>query len=576
MNRILTISALVFSLTALAQKTDSSIGSQVVNVVGTYTPTISDAFKVKETPSFEEETVSEKQPINYSITSYPVASTFVPEKGKAASVEKGKKDKFFNNYASLGFGNYGTLLGELYVTHNFDSNRYLGVFLKHHSSQGGLKDVILDDFFYDTGIDLTYAEQQKEYSWNGDIGFQNQVYNYYGLPLGIFDDATIKSIDEQQTYNSFYLGGKLTMNESFFNGAEVFYKHFSDAFHTKENRFWVKPTFDVEIAATKVKVDVVADYVGTNFDTDYSANVSERKASYFNLGIQPSFIYQKDELAVKIGVGLFYSLGKFMDDTDNKLFLYPQAQASYNVVSDLMIAYAGLEGSLQQNSYAEFVSENPFISPTQMIAPTEKQYDLYVGLKGKLANNVAYNIRGSYASEKGKPLFVINPTNADANTEGYSFGNSLSVMYDKVQTVSFFGELKTDITKTISVNLNATFNSYNTDTQEEAWHLPSIKFGAGAEAAVTDKLSINTNIYYVGERKALDFITDEVTTQLMPATVDLDGYLDVNLGINYKYNERLSLFLKGHNLADKQYERWLNYPVQGIQILAGASYKFDF
>src|SRR5690606_24874231 len=160
MNRILTITALAFSITALAQKTDSSIGSQVVNVVGTYTPTISDAFKVKETPSFDQETTSKKDTINYSITSYPVASTFVPEKGKAASVEKGKKDKFFNNYASLGFGNYGTLLGELYVTHNFDSYRYLGAFLKHHSSQGGLKDVILDDFFYDTGLDLTYAEQQ--------------------------------------------------------------------------------------------------------------------------------------------------------------------------------------------------------------------------------------------------------------------------------------------------------------------------------------------------------------------------------------------------------------------------------
>src|SRR5690606_14073 len=206
------------------------------------------------------------------------------------------------------------LQGELYVTHNFDSNRYLGAFLKHHSSQGGLKDVIPDDFFYDTGLDLTYAGQQKEYSWNGDIGFQNQVYNYYGLPLEILDEATIKIIDGQQTYISFYLCRKLTMNESIFNGAEVFYRHFSDAFNSKENRFWVKPTFDVEIAATKVKVDVVADYVGTNFDTDYFANVGEMKSSYFNLGIQPSFIYQQEDLAVKIGVGLFYSMGKFMDD----------------------------------------------------------------------------------------------------------------------------------------------------------------------------------------------------------------------------------------------------------------------
>src|SRR5690606_7690769 len=363
MNRILTITALAFSITALAQKTDSSIGSQVVNVVGTYTPTISDAFKVKETPSFDQETTSKKDTINYSITSYPVASTFVPEKGKAASVERGKKDKFFNNYASLGFGNYGTLLGELYLTHNLDQNRYLGAFIKQHSSQGGLQDVVLDDLFYDTAIDLTYSEQQKDYSWSGDIGFQNQVYNWYGLPMDIFDNETIKTIDEQQSYNSFYLGGKLSMNESIFNGAEVFYKNFSDAHNSKENRFWLKPTFDVEIADTKVKVDVVADYVGTTFEKSY-VGTREITSSYFNLGVQPSFIYQKDELAVKVGVGLFYSMGKMMDQTDNNLFLYPQVQASYNVVGDLMIAYAGLEGNLQQNSYADFVEENPFISPS--------------------------------------------------------------------------------------------------------------------------------------------------------------------------------------------------------------------
>jgi hypothetical protein len=35
-----------------AQKKDENIGTEVVNVVKPYTPTISDAFKVKETPIF--------------------------------------------------------------------------------------------------------------------------------------------------------------------------------------------------------------------------------------------------------------------------------------------------------------------------------------------------------------------------------------------------------------------------------------------------------------------------------------------------------------------------------------------
>src|SRR5690554_3670106 len=109
-----TIIISVLSFTAMAQKSDSSIGSEVVNVIGTYTPTISDAFKVKETPSFDDQTITNKEEINYSISSFPVASTFTPEKGRAASVEKSAREKYFSNYASLGIGNYGTVLGELF------------------------------------------------------------------------------------------------------------------------------------------------------------------------------------------------------------------------------------------------------------------------------------------------------------------------------------------------------------------------------------------------------------------------------------------------------------------------------
>jgi NAD-specific glutamate dehydrogenase len=36
--------------TTFAQKMDENIGTEVVNVVKPYTPTISDAFKVKEIP----------------------------------------------------------------------------------------------------------------------------------------------------------------------------------------------------------------------------------------------------------------------------------------------------------------------------------------------------------------------------------------------------------------------------------------------------------------------------------------------------------------------------------------------
>ncbi len=154
----------------------------MVNVVKPYTPTISDAFKVSETPVLDEAENSKKEVVKYSIFSFPVASTFTPSKGKAEGVEKEKQTHLFNNYATVGVGNYGVLNAELFVNQDLGNNDYVGGMFRHLSSQGGIKDVELDDSFYDTSIDLTYGIRDKDLSWNLDLGFQNQIYNWYGLP----------------------------------------------------------------------------------------------------------------------------------------------------------------------------------------------------------------------------------------------------------------------------------------------------------------------------------------------------------------------------------------------------------
>jgi len=143
---------------SFSQKKNENIGTETVNVVKPYSPTVSDAFKVKETPSLDDTGNQPKETIKYSILSVPVASTFTPSKGKAEGVEKSKKEKLFNNYATLGVGNYGTLNGELFVNQDLGNNDYVAGMFRHHSSQGGIKDVNLNDEFYDTAVNLGYGE----------------------------------------------------------------------------------------------------------------------------------------------------------------------------------------------------------------------------------------------------------------------------------------------------------------------------------------------------------------------------------------------------------------------------------
>ena len=263
---------------------------------------------------------------------------------------------------------------------------------------------------------------------------------------------------------------------------------------------------------------------------------------------------------------------------DNKFFIYPNITASYKVVGDLMIAYAGAEGNLKQNSFQEFTQENFFVSPTLGIGPTDQKFDIYVGLKGKLANSISYNVRGSYLNEDNRALFRNNEYNYDnTNTEGYAYGNSFDVVYDNVKTLSFFGELKADFSKNVSFGINGTFSNYSEKDQNEAWNLPTLKIGSNVDFNITPKWSAGVNVFFVGERKDLVTLTSfDPAIPNVSEIVTLDSYFDLNANVGYKYSDRLTFFLRGNNIANQKYQRWINYPVQGVQGLVGANYKFDF
>lgn len=577
----------IFSIIAIAaiqvgfsQKQDENIGSEVVNIVKPYTPTISDAFKVKQTPAVEEEVVEPKIPIKYQIFSFPVASTFVPSKGKAADVDKEELEKGFANYVSLAAGNYGTVNGEVFLAHQLSKTDYVGGLLRHLSSQGGIKGVVLDDKYYNTGLDFTYGSRTKDMNWNVDLGVKNQTINWYGLPTEniIFDEATINSIAEMQSYNTISLGGRMEFKDGLFNDASMQFKRFSDKFGSGENRFFVKPSFDFEVMDSKIKASFLVDYVGGNFEKDYY-NVGEMKYSNVIFGTKPSFLYQQDDFSVHLGAGLFYTTNKFNEASDGKFFVYPNIKASYRLVGDIMIAYAGAEGNLQQNSYVDFVDQNPFVSPTLFVSPTDNSYDLYVGMKGKLANAVSFNVRGSMNNEKNKAFFISNVyDNTILEPKGYHYGNSFNVVYDDLNTFSVFGEIKADFSKSTTFGISGTYNTFKVDNMQEAWNMPQLKVESSLDIDFTEKWYGGMQLFFVGER--MDMVTVQDKTLVIPTftqeKVTLDSYFDLNAHVGYKFNKRLTFFLKGNNLANQQYNRWANFPVQGIQVLGGASYKFDF
>lgn len=556
---------LLFNLSMFSQ--EKELGTEVVNIVRPYTPTISDAFKVKETPSLTDSTTTQKKEVKYNIFSVPVASTFTPAKGKATDVEKVKREKLYNNYATLGFGNYTTILGELYSNFEISRTESAGFFFRHNSSQGNIKGVELDNQYYDTSLDANYTNREKDMTYTIETGFEHQMYNWYGVPTGVFAPHVLSDIDAKQTYFSGYIGGNLTLADSYFEKSGLTIRYLGDAFSSSEFNVKLTPEFSFPIENLNLRVEGDVDYLSGSFDKNY-ANTSDMKYSFLNVGVAPSIAFTNEDLSVTLGVAGYLVMDSENSDTD--FSLYPRLNASYRLMDETVIVYGGVEGGIQQNSYYDFKEVNPFVSPTLYIAPTKNIYEGFGGLKGKLTSTVAYNFRAAYGQDKNRALFLANPRKSNAQ-EGYEHGNSFNVVYDEVNTLSVFAELQVAISSDISLGINADYFNYSTDIQSEAWNLPSLKASVFSTFNITEQFYGGASIFFVGERKDLFF--GDIPT---PEVVTLDGYVDANVHFGYRFTDRLSAFVKGSNLLSDNYQKWMNYPVQGIQALVGATYKFDW
>ncbi|WP_025742670.1 TonB-dependent receptor [Aquimarina pacifica] len=563
-----------FSMSAFGQEEDNeneTLDTERVVIVKAYTPTISDAFKVKSIPVLNDSITQQKKELRYSIFSVPVASTYTPIKGKAANIDKPKPIKIYDNYATLGLGSFTSVLAEFYSNFQINRSDNAGIYLHHNSSQGGIEDVKLEDKYYNTFLDFNYTSRTRDYTYGIEAGIEHKLYNWYGLPeTPILSDEEIEAIDPQQSYFGAKLGGKFEFNKLYFKRIEADFSFFRDAFKSKESHLVVAPTMEFEMGHELITTKATVDFLKGSFDREITVGVINNY-QVINFGVHPSLQVLRDNLTLILGAELVYSVNT--QQADNDLLIYPKITASYRLLDDNVIVYGGLEGMLRQNTYRDAVKENPFVSPTMTIQPTDNPYDAYIGLKGKIADVLGYNIKGSYNIENSKPLFVSNSVPL-LKLAGFDHGNSFAYRYDNVKTIKAYGELNVEVNKKFFLGASVEVFDYTMENEQEPWNLPEMKSTVFLDYQVNKNWFFGAQLFHVGERKDID---NQFTPTAFsePITV-LDSYFDANVNLGYRLSERLSFFVKGNNLTGQNYEQWVNFPVQGLQVLGGATYKFDY
>lgn len=579
---VFTLCLCTFSTILLAQNNQAkdTIKTEVINVVTSYTPTISDAFKIKKNPKIRLGKRAQKKQLKYQIFSAPVASTFIPKTGTAKGINFGPKEYLYKNYLAVGYGNYNTPFIEAFFNNTTRYKSDFGLYAKYTSSDNSTNNASLNSNFSNLILGTYYRQNKRDYSWKFGANYELDNYNWYGLSNTFtFTPTTINAIGELQKYNYFDIDAKVDFKDSFLNNAKAKLSFFSDNFSSQELRSILAPQFKISLKDLGRKfndliLDTSFDYVNGEFAQSYSA-ATKLEYSFFSATLAPKYNFRTGDITVKLGTKLVFSSD--LENKKSQIFIYPDVRFSYPIVANFMNLYLGADGDLKTNTYKEFSDKNPFVSPTLFITQTNTKYNFFGGFNGKLSSNINYNFKTSYSDLNDLPMFIRNNSKSNgtnfAGLKGYEYGNSFSVVYDDVKKVSFFGELTIDVNENLVLGANGLFNSYTTTNQLEAWNLPTMNAELFANYT-TKKWYAGTNIFLVSKRK--DVAYSNTHPSAINGVQELKSYIDVNLNGGYHFNDKFSAFLKMNNILNSDYQRFANFDVQGFQILGGISYKFDF
>ena len=567
---------------AYSQK--DTISTDKLIIIKQYSPTVNDAFKIKQKPSEKDTIKQQRKTINYSFIDVPVASTFTPAKGTASGVRIPAPDKLYENYARFGAGNFSTILADFYSNFNLNRDRSLDIKFSHLSSQGGIEEVVLDDDFSNTSLGLNLKSKDRYFDWNSGVELNHREINYYGLSpelRTILSQDQINSIDPKQTYTTLEAFGGIQFDNGILREAKIKLQNFSDDYSNSEQLLSIQPSVVIPLRTQDLQIDADFMFLNGGFET---ITFRELELNYQQLqaGINPFLNLNYDNLSIKLGAKAV--LFNDFEQSSSDVFFYPDIEAKFLLNQESIAINLGVNGDLQQNSYEDLSVQNPFIAPFQFIGPTDLEYNAFAGFSTKLLTNLALSAQVNYSTASNYAFFIANPSNTfisrTPSHRDFDYQNSFRVIYDDLDRLSISADLAYQIESDFNIGFFGKFSDFSTSQLQEAYNMPELELKAYADYNFTKNWNFSASLFYIGDRKDLseDFTTfpagninvnqSEIRT--------IDGYLDLNASIEYKINSRLSAFANANNLLNADYNRWQNFDVQGFQILGGLIYQFDW
>lgn len=531
--------ALLAASQVVVAQDDKVTGS--VDIIKDFDARLLESNKVNLSPTLPPiDTNTQRQ--DYIVPPRPLAIKYEAPKLRPLGMKAGKKEDTYNGYAKAGGGVPKTFWGEL--GYYFGSgDKFDGkVWFRHHSLNAE-KSVENQRFFNNDGLLNANIYLSDNLAVEGNIGYSFDRFHYYGYNL---DTLSFSEERTRQDFKLITVGGRVYNSERTeadlnFSVAPRFYL-LNDFYSNKESGF------DLGLTATKwfaekhpLRVTIRPDL--TTFD-----DTSKQKLN--NIYLQPSFTFHSDIVNIRIG-------GNFASNRD-EFKIFPDAEITLRLVGNSIQVFGGAGGDLRKNTYRTMSEYNPFIHIRGTKMRNTEYRNYYAGIKGDFGF-LEYTGQFSYATANDIALFQTN-----FQPSGLT---RFSTVYDTATITNIQGTVKIRpfdaliVTGTLSHNL-----SFETNQEDLPWGLPKLEGNFNGVLTVLEgKAKLRGGLY----------IADGIWFRDIEGITRQKGALfDLSVGGNYYFSDNIGAFLDVNNILNNKRQRWFNYPMVGLNFLAGITARF--
>ncbi len=570
--RLLVMTCTTMSCSSLWGQTDFT-------AVGDKSRVIMQSSKIDDLPKSRDTTIH-IPPVKYYIEPKFVPVQFEVEPIEAAKLKVVEPlEKLYRGYIKGGVGMYAMPFFDGYYNSLRSKNNSWGVNYKHHSALTGINDVGSSKFS-ENYLNGFYKHFFKRYTLTSTMYYHRDFYNYYGFRL---NDTLIPTTYREnpdsirQGYHNVGFEVVLASNYADTNKLNhverIRYHYLYGIQQLSEHNFVVGTTLNKYLPGEGI--NALLD-VGVDINTIKQPELRPLDTTgvawpignegYQTTGIVrfvPHVVRSKGKILFKGGFGVNIDMAD-----ENKFYFFPEVELSANLFNNVFVPYAGATGGVKRNSFNAMRQENPFILTNIPLQNSADRINAYAGFRGGLSSKWTFNTLFRFQQVDFMPLFF--------NDTVYSYQNAFAVVYDRVNRSTISGQLGYQTKDKFTFFAKGEYYINKTENQEFAWLMPNFYLSLNGIYDMADKIVVRANVYVVGQRKTFSLLPIEGGELNADGqyVYNLKPIVDANLGVEYRYNKRLSAFLNLNNIATVKYQKWTNYPVQSFNLMGGFTFSF--